>query len=168
MNNQGHHGSHWSTVALGTGAFALVVMAVVVDDALSAPTWWVGYILVAMVWYYVRHRTRSVATGTAANLDERELATRNVGAWWGQMVMLALGAGTTVTMVVVSRLDGVPAELILQKGGGIAFSLFVFGAAVPTLVVASVLHAHDHDDDDDDYESMEDQHLPTSYQEAPK
>ena len=160
------HGPHWSTTALGVLAVALIVMAVLYDDALTSPTWWVGYILVALIWCYIRHRTRAVAITTASNLDERELATRNVGAWWGQLFMLALGAGTTITMVVVSRLDDVPAELILHKGGGIAFSLFVFGAAVPTLVVASVLHVHDHDHDDDD-ESMDDHRVPTIYLETP-
>ena len=164
------HGPHWSTTALGILAVALIVMAVISEDALSSPTWWVGYSLVGLIWCYIRHRTRAVAITTAANLDERELATRNVGAWWGQLFMLALGAGTTITMVVVSRLDDVPAELILQKGGGIAFSLFVFGAAVPTLVVASVLHADDHDHDDDesmgDDESMDDHRVPTIYLET--
>jgi hypothetical protein len=121
----------------------MIVVSTLVDDALSSPTWWVVVALVSMDWWYVHRRTRAIAETAAVNLDERELATRNVAAWWGQMVMLVLGAGAAIMLLVTSRLDGVSAELALQKSGGIFLSFVIFGAAVPTLVVASVLTATD-------------------------
>jgi hypothetical protein len=132
---------HWSTIVLGLSTSAVIVISMLVDDAISSPLWWVGVGVVSVTWWYVRRRTQAIAETAAANLDERELATRNVAAWWGQMVMLVLGAGTAIMLSVASRLDGPSAEAALQKSGGIVLSFVIFGAAVPTLVVASVLTA---------------------------
>jgi hypothetical protein len=139
---------HWSTFALGVIALALIVVSTLVADAVSSPVWWVVVGLVTLAWSYVRWYTRAIAETAAAKLDERELATRNVAAWWGQMVMLVLAAGAAIMLLVASRLDAISAELALQKGGGILLSLVVFGAAVPTLVVSALLPPTDDLDDE--------------------
>jgi hypothetical protein len=138
---------HWSTIALGVSALAVIVMSMLVDDWLSSPGWWASTVLASMDWWYVRRRTRAIAVTTAANLDERDLAARNFGGWWGQIVLLVLGAVASIMLTVVSRLDGISAQLALQKCGGIVLSFLIFGACVPTLVVASVL-TDEHDDCD--------------------
>ena len=142
---------HWSTIALGISALAVIVVSMLVDDSLSSPAWWAASGLASMAWWYVHRRTRAIAVTTAANLDERDLATRNVGGWWGQIVLLVLGAVASIMLTIVSRLDGISAQLALQKCGGIVLSFLIFGACVPTLVVASVLT-----DDQDDHELIDD------------
>ena len=70
-------------VAQGFAATALVFTAILVDDALSSWTWLVNLIVVGVLWWWLRRRTRSIADRSAGGLDERDLQARNRVAWWG-------------------------------------------------------------------------------------
>lgn len=127
----------------------MVAAAALARDAVSSIIWWGVVAVVATTWWYVRRRTRAVAETSAANLDERDLATRNVAAWWGQTVMFSLGAIAALLLLVAARLDADSANAVLQRCGGILLSFVILSTAVPTFVVSLLTRSDDEFDHGD-------------------
>lgn len=126
----------WPAVVLAVSAVAAVAVSTLVRDAVSSPVWWVAVVVVAGSWWVLRRRTRAIAETSADQLDERDLAIRNVAAWWGQTAMFTLGAVAALLLMVAARLDVGSADLVLLRSGGIVLSVVILSAAVPTFVVS--------------------------------
>lgn len=143
----------WPAVVLAISAVAAVVVSTLVHDAVSSPVWWVAVVVVAGSWWVLRRRTRAIAETSTDQLDERDMAIRNVAAWWGQTVMFTLGAAAALLLMVGARLDVGAAEEILYRAGGIVLSFVILSAAVPTFVVSLLTEPDeylDFDDEDDE------------------
>lgn len=154
---------HWAALLLGAAGVAMVATACAVEDAVSSPVWWVAVLLLAGAWTLLRRRTRGVAESVAGSLDERELAIRNLAAWWGQIVMLSLGAASALLLLVAARLEETSARDALSRSGGIVLSFVIFSAAVPTFVAALLTAADDATAADDDFDDEWDDEQPGSH-----
>ena len=136
-------------------ALAVVVISTVVYDAVSSPFWLAGVAVVGASWWVLRLRTRAIAETAATQLDERDVAIRNVAAWWGQAAMFTLSATAALLLMVAARLDVSSAEDILYRAGGIVLSFVIFSAAVPTFVASLLAEPDEHLDFDDEDEDEE-------------
>lgn len=143
----------WPAVILAISAVTVVVVSTLVRDAVSSPVWLVTVVVVAGSWWVLRRRTRAIAETSTDQLDERDLAIRNVAAWWGQTAMFSLGAVAALMLMVAARLNLDSADTVLLRAGGIVLSLVILSAAVPTFVVSLLTEPDEHldfDDEDDE------------------
>lgn len=133
-------------MSLGLAAGLLVVVSASVPDALSQWQWQANLAVVGWLWWTLRRRTRSVADGSAAGLDERDLADRNRVSWWGYATAVAGGTATALVLVVAARSEAVDAQTILDRAGPTLVALMLLSAVMPTTILAATIPGPDPED----------------------
>lgn len=115
-------------------------------------------LVVIALWWTLRRRTRSVAELSAYRLDERDIALRNAGAWWGFTAALLAGCLSASALLITARVETLNPRAVLDRGGAVLLTLMVVAAIVPTMFLAATTETTSESDHEAEAEAEDEAH----------